>query len=155
MLTSDELQKVHEVVHSLLSHIPLKLNASIKEGQNDLQININGNDRPYLLTDHGETLLSLQFFLARMIHQKVTNAGDIPVYVDSDGFLYRHEQDLKRMAQRTVQRVRAERRGIKLSPMNPHERRIIHLEVSRYPDMDSVSEGEGFLKKVIVKKKRY
>ncbi len=37
-----------------------------------------------------------------------------------------------------------------LSPMNPHERRIVHLEVAEQEGVTTVSEGDGFLKRITI-----
>jgi spoIIIJ-associated protein len=88
-----------------------------------------------------------------MIRQRIPSVAGLRIVVDSDGYMFRHEQDLRRLAGRAMQRVRRERRRVTLPPLNPYDRRIIHMEVSRNEDLDSISEGEGFFKKIIVQRK--
>jgi spoIIIJ-associated protein len=88
-----------------------------------------------------------------MIRQNFPDLDHLHILLDSDGYMYRHESDLRRMAQNAVQRVRRERRRIKLPPLNPYDRRIIHIEVSQNRDMESLSEGEGFFKKIVVQRR--
>jgi spoIIIJ-associated protein len=122
----------------------------VYESQGQIEINVSGADRAYLITDNGETLLSLQYILGRMIRQNFPELDHLHILLDSDGYMYRHESDLRRMAQSAVQQVRRERRRVKLPPLNPYDRRIIHIEVSQNRDMESLSEGEGFFKKIVV-----
>jgi spoIIIJ-associated protein len=88
-----------------------------------------------------------------MIRQRFPEIDHLHILVDSDGFMYRHENSLRKMAQQAVQKVRRERRRVKLPPLNPYDRRIVHIEVAQNRDMDSISEGEGFFKKIIVQRR--
>jgi spoIIIJ-associated protein len=131
----------------------LTLKAELFESSGQIEINITGTDRAYLITDNGETLLSLQYILGKMLRQHFPDLDELHILIDSDGYMYRHENQLRRMAQNAVQRVRRERRRIKLPPLNPYDRRIIHIEVAMNRDMESLSEGEGFFKVIVVQRK--
>jgi spoIIIJ-associated protein len=147
------MELVRQTLEQLLGLMQLDLNATILTRQDELHINVTGRDRAYLITDNGETLLSLQYIVAKMIRQKLPELNQAQVVVDSDGYMYRHEQAVKRMALRAADRVRNQRSRIKLPPLNPYDRRIVHLEIGRDQSLDSLSEGEGFLKKIVVKRK--
>ena len=153
MLNQEELDEVRALTEMLLDHMSLSLKTTVFADRNEIQINISGIDRTYLITDNGETLLSLQYIVSKMIRQKVPPAEGLHVVIDSDGYMFRRDQELRKLAIRTVQRVRKERRGITLPPMNPYDRRIIHTEVARSADLDSVSEGDGFFKKITVRRR--
>lgn len=153
MISHEEMEQVRSTVERLVELMQLDLKATILTRQDELHINMTGRDRAYLITDHGETLLSLQYIVAKMIHQKVPESNHLHVIVDSDGYMYRHEQTVKRMASRAADRARNQRLLVKLPALNPYDRRIVHLEIGRNKDLDSLSEGAGFFKKIIVKRK--
>jgi spoIIIJ-associated protein len=153
MLSLEKEKKICALIDDLTGLMNLNLKSELYESSGQIEINISGADRAYLITDNGETLLSLQYILGRMIRQHFPELDEIHILIDSDGYMYRHEDQLRRMAQNAVQRVRRERRRIKLPPLNPYDRRIIHIEVALNRDMDSLSEGEGFFKKIIVQRK--
>lgn len=153
MINHEQMEQVRHTVEKLLELMQLDLKATILTRQDELHINMTGRDRAYLITDNGETLLSLQYIVAKMLRQKVTGSSHLQVVVDSDGYMYRHEQAVKRMASRAADRVRNQRLRIKLPRLNPYDRRIVHLEIGRNKDLDSLSEGDGFFKKVVVKRK--
>ena len=153
MLSLEKEKKICAIVEELTGLMNLNLKAELFESSGQIEINISGTDRAYLITDNGETLLSLQYILGKMIRQLFPDLEDLHLLIDSDGYMYRHENQLRRMAQNAVQRVRRERRRIKLPPLNPYDRRIIHIEVAENRDMDSLSEGEGFFKTIIVQRK--
>jgi spoIIIJ-associated protein len=150
MLSLEKEKKICALVEEITGMMNMNLKASVYESQGQIEINVSGADRAYLITDNGETLLSLQYILGRMIRQNFPELDHLHILLDSDGYMYRHESDLRRMAQSAVQQVRRERRRVKLPPLNPYDRRIIHIEVSQNRDMESLSEGEGFFKKIVV-----
>jgi spoIIIJ-associated protein len=150
MLSLEKEKKICALVEEITGMMNMNLKASLYESHGQIEINVSGTDRAYLITDNGETLLSLQYILGRMIRQNFPELDHLHILLDSDGYMYRHESDLRRMAQSAVQQVRRERRRIKLPPLNPYDRRIIHIEVSQNRDMESLSEGEGFFKKIVV-----
>lgn len=153
MLSLEKEKKICALVEEITGMMNMTLKASLYESQGQIEINVSGADRAYLITDNGETLLSLQYILGRMIRQNFPELDHLHILLDSDGYMYRHESDLRRMAQSAVQQVRRERRRVKLPPLNPYDRRIIHIEVSQDRDMESLSEGEGFFKKIVVQRR--
>jgi spoIIIJ-associated protein len=153
MLSLEKEKKICAMVEDLTILMGLTLKADLYESSGQIEINISGADRAYLITDNGETLLSLQYILSKMLRQHFVELDELHILVDSDGYMYRHENQLRRMAQDAVQRVRRERRRVKLPPLNPYDRRIIHIEVAQNRDMESLSEGEGFFKKIVVQRK--
>ena len=154
MISTELEDGIIQLVEELTGLMQFKLQASLYATEGQIEINLTGSDRAYLITDNGETLLSMQYILARMIHQRFPETEELHILLDSDGYMYRHEEDLRRMAHRAMQRVRRERRRVALPPLNPYDRRIIHMEVTESRDLDSISEGEGFMKKIIVQRRR-
>jgi spoIIIJ-associated protein len=155
MLNEQELLKIQELVEGFLKLMNFKMKAELDLHDEDLEIDLIGNDRAYLITDEGETILSLQYMLAKLIRHSVPAASGLEILLDTDGYMYRHEERLRRLAWRTVEQVRNERRRIKLPPLSPYDRRIVHMEIAQNADLDSVSEGEGFFKKIVVQRKNF
>jgi spoIIIJ-associated protein len=155
MLSGEDLNKIQDLVERFLRLMNFNMTAIVELHEEGLEIDIGGNDRAYLITDEGETVLSLQYILAKLIRHEVPDASGLNILLDTEGYMYRHEQRLRRMAWRTVEQVRSERRRIKLPPLSPYDRRIVHMEIAQNEDLDSISEGEGFFKKIVVQRKSY
>lgn len=154
MLNQQTEERICKLIEEVTGLMGLKLKASVYPTEGQIEVNLAGSDRAYLITDNGETILSLQYIFARMIHLQFPETEDLHILLDSDGYMYRHEEELRRMAHSAIQKVRRERRRVKLPPMNPYDRRIIHMEISNTRDFDSISEGEGFFKKIVVQRKQ-
>jgi spoIIIJ-associated protein len=155
MLSGEDLNKIQDLVERFLRLMNFNMTAIVELHEEDLEIDIGGNDRAYLITDEGETVLSLQYILAKLIRHEVPDASGLNILLDTEGYMYRHEQRLRRLAWRTVEQVRSERRRVKLPPLSPYDRRIVHMEIAQNEDLDSISEGEGFFKKIVVQRKSY
>lgn len=133
----------------LLGFAGLELESAILQGEERLEIELWGADEERLLAGHGEGLLAVEHLLPRLIRGFIGES--VPVRVDCAGFHDLREEQLRNLAQRTAERVRARGRPHTLEPMNPAERRIIHTTLSDDAGVTTESRGEGYLKRVVIK----
>ena len=77
MLNHEELDQIRELTEGFLGRMNLSLKTSVFSRSEEVQINVSGNDRAYLITDNGETLLSLQYILSRIIRQQIPSAAGL------------------------------------------------------------------------------
>jgi spoIIIJ-associated protein len=61
--------------------------------------------------------------------------------------------ELSQLAHRHAKTVRKNGKAIKLKELNPFERRIIHMTINKYPDLESVSKGDSFQKVITIRKR--
>ncbi len=54
------------------------------------------------------------------------------------------------LGREVAQQVSRTREEKMLEPMNAYERRLIHLAVREFDDLDSTSQGDGSLKRVLI-----
>jgi len=124
----------------LLEKYPLDLKYHTKKNLDILFIIFEGRDKSLLTQKDGALLLAFQHILNKVSPQKVQ--------VDCDFFRKRKERELKDYVQHVARRVRESGRKEMLDPMNPYERRLVHITVNQIPGIATESIGEGFLKKV-------
>lgn len=110
-----------------------------------------GDDVEPLLANRGEGLNGLEVLTGRIAAKKL----DRPVHprVDAEGFRAHQKESLEELALRSAEEVRRTRRPQLLPPLPPAERRLVHLALAEDPDVETESEGEGFLKRVTVRLK--
>jgi spoIIIJ-associated protein len=125
-----------------LSHFPLELSYQVKKRPDIIFIVFDGPDKTILLRNDGSLLLAIQHVLNKV--------SPIKVQVDCEFYRKRKEKILKEYAQRIAQQVSDSGREEILEPMNPYERRIIHIVANEVRGVSSESIGDGFLKKVKV-----
>ncbi len=110
-----------------------------------------GDDVEPLLANRGEGLSGLEVLTGRIAGKRLAR----PVYprLDAEGFRAHQRESLEELARRSAEEAKRTRRPQLLPPLPPGERRLVHLALAQDPDVETESEGEGFLKRVAVRPK--
>jgi spoIIIJ-associated protein len=110
-----------------------------------------GDDVEPLLANKGEGLNGLEVLAGRIAAKRLGR----PVYprLDAEGFRAHQRESLEELAHRSAEEAKRTRRPQLLPPLSPGERRLIHLALAEDPDVETESEGDGFLKRVAVRPK--
>ncbi len=116
--------------------------------EGELILDITGNDLAVLIGRHGKTLDALQFLISAITTR--TMGFRYPVVVDVEGYKSRQREKLENLAYSAAYRARTQHRSIKLRPMTPYERRIIHITLRDEEGVETASEGEGSARHVVV-----
>jgi spoIIIJ-associated protein len=111
-------------------------------------VDIQGDDLGVLIGRRGETLESLQYIVNLIVAKRLGKR--VTVEVDVEGYRQRRVTNLQSLAKRMADRVRETGRSVALEPMNPKERRIVHLALQEDPDVVTESAGEGEGRKVVI-----
>lgn len=126
----------------------LDLDVEVTQGEDQLEIELSGTDRDRLIEDRGNLLLAIQHLLPRLI--RGYTGRSIPCHVDSEEFHAGREVELRKLAEDAAQEVRDQQRPRTLPPMNPAERRIIHVALADIKEIATESQGKGFFKRVTI-----
>ena len=109
---------------------------------------IDGDDSGLLIGRRGETLRALQFLVSFIASRRL---GDrVNLFVDVSGYQERRYETLRSLAQRNARRVASSGREITLEPMPPNERRIVHMALADDPDVNTISDGVGDGRRVVI-----
>src|SRR6202162_5970844 len=110
-----------------------------------------GDDVEPLLAGGGEGLSGLEVLTGRIASRQLGR----PVYprLDAEGFREHQRESLEELALRSAEEAKRTQRPQLLPPLSPAERRLIHLALAEDPEVETRSEGEGFLKRVAVRPK--
>jgi len=142
-------EAVRETLATLLRLARLDLSVRATVAGNSVRLVLQGKDRRLLLQRDAELLAALQVVLQRMARRRWPEVGSIQV--DCEGGPRQRDDDalVDRVRVLAEQVLRTGEPG-RLGEMNPYERRLVHLTVGSYPGLKSTSEGEGFLKPILV-----
>jgi len=101
-----------------------------------------------LIGRRGKTLDALQYLMNRILNPD----GDkrVRILLDAEGYRAKKRAEIVSFAQRSAEKAKARGEEVVLVPLDPFERRIIHLELQDDPDVKTFSEGDGYLRKVHV-----
>ncbi|HEY5575137.1 MAG TPA: RNA-binding cell elongation regulator Jag/EloR [Clostridiaceae bacterium] len=138
---------------NVLDNMGVKAEISIKEEENAVRISMSGPDMGILIGYRGETLDSLQYLVSLVVNKGGENEYK-RVILDTENYRMKREETLKRLAKRIADKVRATNRQVKLEPMNPYERRIIHSALQNDLNVETFSEGDEPYRRVVVDLKK-
>lgn len=116
--------------------------------EGELMLDISGNDMAVLIGRHGKTLDALQFIVSMITVRTI--GFRYPVIVDVEGYKNRQRQKLESIAHSSANRAASQHRKVGLRPMTPYERRIVHIALRDDDRVETVSEGEGPSRHVVV-----
>ncbi len=111
-----------------------------------IELEIKGDGSGILIGRHGQTLDALEYLVNRVAARRIKDG--MPIVLDTESYRARRRQQLERMALSMGERAKREHQPVKLDPMPPRDRRIIHLALKDDPLVSTRSSGEGFLRSV-------
>ena len=132
-----------EAIQDILKYFDVG-EVSIEEYEGDegeLILDITGDDLAVLIGRHGRTLDALQFLISSITSRIVGHR--YPIVVDVAGYI----EDI---ALNAADKAVDQDRSIKLRPMTPYERRIVHITLRGDERVETMSEGEGRARRVVV-----
>ena len=119
-----------------------------KRGRIPVHLDIYGKDLSILIGRQAETLNALQYITSLIVGKELGRA--ITVVVDVEGYRARREQQVRQLARKMAeQAVKTGRRQV-LEPMPANERRFVHIELRKNPEVTTESIGEGSRRKVTI-----
>ena len=120
--------------------------------ENDVHVDIDGDDTGYLIGYRGEVLNSLQTILTN-IASKDLNCK-VKVLLNINGYREKREKDLENLAGKIAGTVIKTKKSITLEPMTAYERKIIHLKLQDSDKVETYSIGEEPYRKIVVALKK-
>ena len=129
------------------------LNLTVKAFSNEdcIYIQINGKDSGTIIGKRGQTLDSIQYLTSLVVNKD--SEKYIRVIVDAENYRERREKTLEQLAKRLAEKVNRTGRSVRLEPMNPYERKVIHATLQKYSGVTTRSEGEEPYRRVIIEQK--
>jgi len=128
------------------------LTVSVEETAEGTRINLEGEDGGVLVRRGGEGLQALQHIVATTFRKQL--GDDNRIVIDCNGFRKDKDAELRQMARFVAEKARSSGVPQEMGPLNPYERRIVHLAIAEDPTVTSESIGDAFLKTVIISTKR-
>jgi spoIIIJ-associated protein len=111
------------------------------ESDQEIVIEITGRDAGRIIGKKGQVLQALQFLTHRAINRPGVERRH--VLVDAEGYRSRRDQSLADMARRLGKQAVDQGKIITFEPMNPRDRRVVHLALTKFEGVVTKSDGEG------------
>ena len=126
----------------------LRLKAEAEEMPDGIRINLIGEDGGMLTRRQGEVLAALQHVVAAVFRNDQDERRRL--VVDCQGYRKSKDAELRQMATFLAEKAKSTGLAQEIGPLNPYERRIVHLAVSEVDSVSSESIGDAFEKTVII-----
>ena len=140
--------EIAEFLQRVVAAMGLTLTATVEETPEGTRISLDGEDGGALIRRGGEGLQALQHLAATTFRRQL--GDDHRILVDCNGFRREKDLELKQMARFNAEKARSSGMPQEMGPLNPYERRIVHLTVAEDPGVTSESIGDAFMKTVII-----
>ncbi|MDW7660288.1 MAG: RNA-binding cell elongation regulator Jag/EloR [Bacillota bacterium] len=135
-------------LESVLKEMNIMADLDIKQENESLSINMNGEDMAILIGKRGQTLDSLQYLISLVVNKGRDEY--VRVVLDTENYRMKRKETLENLADKLAYKVKKTRKNVVLEPMNPYERRIIHSALQNNPNVSTKSEGDEPYRKVVI-----
>jgi spoIIIJ-associated protein len=139
-------------VQNIVKAMGVDLVARVEESPEGTRINLEGEDGGVLVRRGGEGLQALQHLVATAFRRQL--GDDNRIVIDCNGFRKDKDAELKQMAKFMAEKARSSGVPQEMGPLNPYERRIVHLAIAEHPGVSSESIGDAFMKTVVISTKK-
>jgi spoIIIJ-associated protein len=142
---SETIQKKAE---ELLENIGLVLKVEVDRlSDRNYLVNLYGEDNGIIIGKKGKTLNSFEYLL-----NSITK--DYRIEVDVEGFKAKRTETLRELGKKMAEKALKSGKPVRLNPMPPRERKIIHEVVNKYQELDTYSEGRDPKRYIVIKRKK-
>ncbi len=153
----DKLEEVekHEALDFLrdvTEKMGLHLNFKARAGEDIVYIEMDGKDAGTVIGKRGQTLDSIQYLTSLVVNRD--SEKYIKVVIDAENYRAKRQKTLEQLAERLAGKVVRTGKYVRLEPMNPYERKIIHATLQHNPDINTRSEGEEPYRRVVIELKK-
>ncbi len=148
-MAEEDVNLVVDFTNEVLGSSGLDLTAAAYQTGDGTRVQVKGDDLALLLGHNAELLDALEYLGNRVLAR--ASGEEAKLIFDSNGYRARREKELRLMAEKAAEKVRASRIPFSFDPMTPNERRIIHLTLADDTSVTTESQGNGENRKVTIR----
>jgi spoIIIJ-associated protein len=140
--------KAQEALSVILERLQIDYTVDVTHHDDQIRINIHCENENFLIGRRGTTLDAVQYLVNRIANKQAKEK--IQVVLDTSDYRIHRKQRLEKLALRLSRKVKMTGKPVTVSPMNPHDRRIIHLTLQDDPGVKTLSKGSGFMRRITI-----
>ena len=154
VVSDESVAKAREFLQKVFNamKIDVVMEKFVNKNDGTVTFKLHGADMGILIGKHGQTLDSLQY-LTNLVANK-NSAERVRVIIDVEDYRDRRIETLNRLAYRLADKVKRSGERVALEPMNPHERKIIHMALQNDRRVTTLSEGDEPYRHVVIELKK-
>jgi len=144
----DDVKFAKRTLEEILALIPVEATIAASRGERRINLRIQGDRSGLLIGRKGKTLDALQFLVNKIVSKALDKKID--VVIDSENYRRRREDSLTQLALKMGDKAKRIKKPVTTNPMNPHDRRLVHLALKDDEHLETRSRGEGLMKRVVI-----
>jgi spoIIIJ-associated protein len=149
---SDADQPIVRFLERFIDALGIQARVAAEETSDGLRLNIDGDEAELLVRHRGEPLKALQHVADIAFGRELRE--ERRVFVDALGYRRGKDTELRQMAKLLAEKAKQSGLDQQLGPLNPYERRLVHLAVAEVPGVTTESVGDAFSKTVLISLRR-
>ena len=135
-------------LEDVVKEMGLNVTIQVSSNEDSVYVDIDGEDSGTIIGKRGSTLDALQYLTSLVVNKDKSNY--IRVVIDAENYRQKREKTLEKLAFRLADKAVRSGRNVKLEPMNPYERKVIHTALQQRKGVTTRSEGEEPYRRVII-----
>src|SRR6266481_715255 len=145
---SDITQPIVQFLEHFVAALGVKVHVTLEDTSDGPRLNLSGDEAELLVRHRGEPLKALQHIVDMAFGRRL--ADDKRVFIDALAYRKGKDIELREMAKLLAEKVKQTGVDQQLGPLNPYERRIVHMAVAEVPGATTESVGDAFSKTVLI-----
>ena len=146
-MANDLNTRMDEFVTSVMTAMGLSAQVSVETIKDGTQIVIDGDDVEVLVRRKAAGLDALQHLVNAAFRRQHPQGH---IVVDCLDYRKGKDAELRETAKLLAERARETGEPQEIGPLNPYQRRIIHLTIAEDSTVSSESIGDAFMKMVVI-----
>jgi spoIIIJ-associated protein len=143
---SDSAQPIVDFLNRFAAALGIASPVTVEQTSDGLRLDYSGEEAELLVRHRGEPIKALQHVVDMAFGRHI--ADDTRVFVDALAYRKGKDVELRQMARLLAEKARQTGIDQQLGPLNPYERRIVHMAVAEIPGATTESVGDAFAKTV-------
>lgn len=140
---------LRKTLNEIIERMGFKASVEGQQEEGRILLEIKGDGSGLIIGKHGQTLDALQYIMNKIAAHRYRELRE-RVVLDTENYRGRRVAALENMALRMREKVKKSRKAVTIGPLNPQDRRVIHMALSGDADVRTESKGDGFYKKLVI-----
>ena len=147
-VSKETAEKARDVLVETLRLMEMPVPVSLRMQEGEAVLNLDETAQGALIGRKGQTLDALEYLVNRMVTRGEEEEGHVAL--DAEGYRGRRSASLESLALRLGERAKRRRTTVTLNPLNPRDRRVVHLALEDDPLVATRSLGRGYFRRLSI-----
>ncbi len=146
--TVDVSERAALLLRDIVQHIGVDAEVAVRRDAEHTILELTGDTSGVLIGRRGQMLDALEYLVNRILSRD--EEGATRFVIDSQNYRLRRREALEDLARRMAAQAKKKGRPVAMNPMNPRDRRIVHLALQADPTLTTRSSGTGHFRKLVI-----